>query len=97
MGLVNQPVKFNTKWLLTFETDYQRLFETNANQANKKRQVKRGVPKRVMVELFWHAINEQPEHICQLIFTLRDPTDDVQLLEEEDDLKQLLQLTKGKE
>ena len=34
MGLVDQPVKFNTKWLLTFETDYQRLFETNANQAN---------------------------------------------------------------
>ena len=34
MGLVDQPVKFNTKWLLTFETDYQRLFEINANQAN---------------------------------------------------------------
>ena len=34
MGLVNQPVKFNTKWLLTFETDYQRLFESKANQAN---------------------------------------------------------------
>ena len=34
MGLVNQPVKFDTKWLLTFETDYQRLFESKANQAN---------------------------------------------------------------
>ena len=34
MGLVSQPVKFNTKWPLTFETNYQRLFETNANQAN---------------------------------------------------------------
>ena len=34
LGLVNQPVKFNTKWLLTFETDYQRLFETNTNQTN---------------------------------------------------------------
>ena len=34
MGLVNQPVKFNTKWHLTFETDYQRLFESKANQAN---------------------------------------------------------------
>ena len=34
MCLADQPVKFNTKWLLTFETDYQRLFETNANQAN---------------------------------------------------------------
>ena len=33
MGLVNQPVKFNTKWLLTFETDY-RLFKSKANQAN---------------------------------------------------------------
>ena len=31
LGLVNQPVKFSTNWLLT---DYQRLFETNANQAN---------------------------------------------------------------
>ena len=34
MGLVNRRVKFNTKWLMSFETDYQRLFETNANQAN---------------------------------------------------------------
>ena len=34
LGLVNQPVKFNTKWLLTYETDYQRLFESKANQAN---------------------------------------------------------------
>ena len=32
--LVNQPVKFDTKWFLKFETDYQTLFETNANQAN---------------------------------------------------------------
>ena len=32
--LVNQPVKFNTKWLITFEQDYQKLFETKANQAN---------------------------------------------------------------
>ena len=34
LGLVNQPVKFDTKWLLKFETDYQTLFETNANQGN---------------------------------------------------------------
>ena len=34
MSLVNQPVKFNIKWLLTFETDYQRLFQSKANQAN---------------------------------------------------------------
>ena len=34
LGLVNQPVKFNTKWLLTYETDYQRIFESKANQAN---------------------------------------------------------------
>ena len=33
MGLVNQPVKFNTM-VFEFEMDYQRLFETNANQAN---------------------------------------------------------------
>ena len=34
LGLVNQPVKFNTKWLVRFEQDYQKLFETKANQAN---------------------------------------------------------------
>ena len=34
LGPINQPVKFNTKWLLTFETDYPRLFESKANQAN---------------------------------------------------------------
>ena len=34
MGLVNQPVKFNTKCNLTFEMDYQRLFESKINQAN---------------------------------------------------------------
>ena len=32
LGLVNQPIKFNTKWLLTFKTDYQKLFETTVNQ-----------------------------------------------------------------
>ena len=34
LSLVNQPVKFNTKWLITFEQDYQNLFETKANQAH---------------------------------------------------------------
>ena len=34
LGLVNQPVNFNTKWLITFKQDYQKLFETKANQAN---------------------------------------------------------------
>ena len=34
LGLVNQSVKFNTKWLITFEQDYQKLFETKANQVN---------------------------------------------------------------
>ena len=34
LGLVNQPVKFNTKWLITFEQDYQKLFETKAHQEN---------------------------------------------------------------
>ena len=33
LGLVNQPVNCNTKWLITFEQDYQKLFETKANQA----------------------------------------------------------------
>ena len=31
-GLVNQCFKFNTKYILTLETDMQRLFETNTNQ-----------------------------------------------------------------
>ena len=33
-ALVNQPVKFNTKWFLTLETDYERLFKSKANQAD---------------------------------------------------------------
>ena len=33
LGLVNQRFKFNTKYILTLETDMQRLFETNVNQA----------------------------------------------------------------
>ena len=34
MCLVNQSAKFNTKWLLTFEADYQILIDSKANQAN---------------------------------------------------------------
>ena len=33
LGL-NQPAKFNTKWLITFEQDYQKLIETKAIQEN---------------------------------------------------------------
>ena len=33
IGLVNTPIKFNTKWCLTFETDMQKLFESKMNQA----------------------------------------------------------------
>ena len=33
LGLVNQCFKFNTKYILTLETDMQRLFETNVNRA----------------------------------------------------------------
>ena len=33
IGLVNTPIKFNTKWRLTFETDMQALFESKGNQA----------------------------------------------------------------
>ena len=28
IGLVNQPIRFNTKWRLTFETNMQKLFES---------------------------------------------------------------------
>ena len=31
LGKVNQPIRFNTKWRITFEQDMQRLFETNTN------------------------------------------------------------------
>ena len=31
--MVNQPIKFNTKWRITFEQDMQRLFESKAQQA----------------------------------------------------------------
>ena len=34
LGFVNAPIKFNTKWRLIFESDMQRLFESNTNLAN---------------------------------------------------------------
>ena len=34
LGLVNQPVKFNTEWLIAFEQDYQKLFQTKANRTH---------------------------------------------------------------
>ena len=33
IGLVNQCFRFNTKFVLTLETDMQKLFETNTNQS----------------------------------------------------------------
>ena len=33
LGLVNTPIKFNTKWYLTFEINMQKLFESKTNQA----------------------------------------------------------------
>ena len=33
IGYVNTPIKFNTKWRLTFETNMSRLFETKTNLA----------------------------------------------------------------
>ena len=32
LGLLNQCFKFNTKYILTLETDTQGMFETNVNQ-----------------------------------------------------------------
>ena len=32
IGFVNTPIKFNTKWRLTFETNMQRLFESKTNR-----------------------------------------------------------------
>ena len=34
IGYVNTPIKFNTKWRLTFETNAAKLFESNANLAD---------------------------------------------------------------
>ena len=34
IGYVNTPIKFNTKWRLTFETNTAKLFESNANLAD---------------------------------------------------------------
>ena len=31
LGKVNQPIRFNTKWRITFEQDMQRLFKANTN------------------------------------------------------------------
>ena len=36
LGLVNQPVKFNTKWLIKFEQDHQKPFEKKGNQATTR-------------------------------------------------------------
>ena len=33
LGFVNQPIKFNTKWRIIFESDISRLFESKANLA----------------------------------------------------------------
>ena len=32
LGLVNTPIKFNTKWCSTFETNMRKLFESKTNQ-----------------------------------------------------------------
>ena len=32
IGQVNTPIKFNTKWRITFETDHQKLFESKTDQ-----------------------------------------------------------------
>ena len=32
IGQVNTPIKFNTKWCITFETDLQKLFESKTDQ-----------------------------------------------------------------
>ena len=32
IGQVNTPIKFNTKWRITFETDLQKLFESKTDQ-----------------------------------------------------------------
>ena len=31
LGFVNTPIKFNTKWRLTFKSDFSRLFESKTN------------------------------------------------------------------
>ena len=33
LGLVNMPIKLNTKWCLTFKTNMQKLFKSKTNQA----------------------------------------------------------------
>ena len=45
IGLMNTPIKFNTKWKLTFETNMQKLFESKTNQAAD------GVPDTVDVQI----------------------------------------------
>ena len=32
IGQVNTPIKFNTKWRITFETDLQKLFESKTDR-----------------------------------------------------------------
>ena len=47
LSLVNQSFKFNIKYILTLETDTQRLFETTVNQATD------AVPRTVDVKIIF--------------------------------------------
>ena len=60
LGLVNQPVKFNKNWLIIFEQDYQKIFETNANQAND------ALPTRVDAKIILTATPYLLFEQCQL-------------------------------
>ena len=59
LGFVNQPVKFNTKSLLKFETDYQRLFESKANQANDS--LPDSVDAKIVLTSTPYILYEQPK------------------------------------
>ena len=63
IGLVDQPIRFNTKWRLTFETNMQKLFESKANQAEAA-----GLPNNVDAKI----ILDSAPYILYYQFDLND-------------------------
>ena len=62
-GQVNTPIKFNTKWRITFETDLQKLFESKTDQGAAS-----GVPNSVNAKI----ILESTPYLLYYQFELED-------------------------
>ena len=63
IGQVNTPIKFNTKWHITFETDHQKLFESKTDQGTSG-----GLPANVDTKI----ILESTPYLLYYQFELED-------------------------